>query len=193
MRQVNFQFWISHFSLVTISIQPTAQYENAVARLLYSVILVRKRAGWRHTLTLHVFFCVGAYSRKTYNRKNNLLFWFGKKTLSTEQANVYRHATATRCCAKTNRYCRWLTASSHTLLAHTDHRSKQHGWFCSEKLCAKPERARCCCCYCLPASRPVGIGRPNQPGERGAAGELFPASLHPTLQTTAVWWICCLR
>jgi len=25
------------------------------------------------------YFCVGAYSRKTYNRKNNLLFWLGKK------------------------------------------------------------------------------------------------------------------
>jgi len=24
---------------------------------------------------------------------------------------------------------------------------QQHGWFCSEKLCAKPERDRCCCCW----------------------------------------------
>ena len=52
VRQVNYQSWINHFSLLTISIQPTAQYGNAVARLLYSVIFVYKPAAWHYMLFL---------------------------------------------------------------------------------------------------------------------------------------------
>ena len=91
-----------------------------------------KRTGWRHTLPIHVF-CVGAYSRKTGNRKNNLLFWFGWKALST--GNCLSAITATR------------SEQLHVAIAHSSLKPTTR-LICSVGFTQKPEGARCSCCYC---------------------------------------------
>jgi len=96
-------------------------------------------------------------AHKTYNRKNNLLFCFGEHDNPQSKQMFIGMPQQLAAAPKTNRCCRWLAASGHTLLAHTDRWSNSTADFAAREFCraglqlaalfAAPERDCCCCCW----------------------------------------------